>query len=131
MAPAQRVLYVEDEPDLREIARIALAEIGGFEVTLCADGGEAVDAADISAPDIILLDVVMPGIDGREAFRRLRDRPGLAHTPIVFVTGRGNDEDLETFRQLGAAGVITKPFDPIALPAKVRAFLDVAIPGDA
>lgn len=124
--PLERVLYVEDEPDIREIARIALVELGGLNVDLCASGGEALAAVEALHPDLILLDVMMPDMDGTETFRRLRDKPDLAETPIVFMTARAQDHEVRQYHELGAAGVITKPFDPIALPAQLRALWDAS-----
>ena len=116
----QRVLYVEDEPDIREVARLALEAVGGFEVSTCASGREAVDAAPAFAPDVILLDVMMPGMDGPTTLRALRDLPEVAATPVIFMTAKVQANEVAAYLASGAAGVISKPFDPMTLSDEVR-----------
>ena len=116
-----RILYVEDEPDIREIAQLALADLGGFELRLCASGTEALTAVETFEPDLILLDVMMPGMDGTETLAALRERLDLARIPVVFMTAKLQPEELARFRRLGAADIIPKPFDPITLPDQIRA----------
>ncbi|MDX1606841.1 MAG: response regulator [Candidatus Competibacterales bacterium] len=115
-----RILYVEDEPDIREIAQLALADLGGFELRLCASGTEALTAVETFEPDLILLDVMMPGMDGTETLAALRERLDLARIPVVFMTAKLQPEELARFRRLGAADIIPKPFDPITLPDQIR-----------
>ena len=115
-----RILYVEDEPDLRTLAKLALETLGGFTVELCASGEEALDRALAFRPDLILLDVVMPGMDGRETLAALRAAAGLSAIPVVFMTAKNREEDIAEFRALGAVGFIPKPFDPVTLSATVR-----------
>jgi len=91
---ALRVLYVEDEPDIRAVARIALETVGGFELKMCASGQEALDAAPAFSPDVILLDVMMPGLDGPSTFAALRAMPEMAKTPIVFMTAKVQTQDV-------------------------------------
>jgi len=116
----QRLTYVEDEPDIRAIAEFALIEIGGYELDACASGPEALDRTPDFNPDLIILDVMMPGMDGIETYRRLRAIPKLADTPIIFMTAKAMKHETDRYRQLGAADVIPKPFDPIALPERVQ-----------
>jgi two-component system OmpR family response regulator len=115
-----RVTYVEDDPDIRSITEFALKELGGFELDVCASGPEALDRAPGFNPDLIILDVMMPGMDGIETYKRLRAIPTLAKTPIVFMTAKAMKHETERYRALGAADVIAKPFDPIKLPERVR-----------
>lgn len=114
-----RITYVEDEPDIREIGRISLEDLGGFTVDTCADGYEALSRGAEFQPDLIILDVMMPGIDGIETYGKLREIPSLQQTPIVFMTARVQDEEVAKYRALGCAEVIYKPFDPVSLHAQV------------
>jgi two-component system, OmpR family, response regulator len=115
-----RLTYVEDEPDIRSIAEFALTEIGDFELDACSSGAEAVERTPGFNPDLIILDVMMPGMDGIETFKRLRAIPQLAHTPIIFMTAKAMKHETDRYKALGAADVIAKPFDPIALPERIR-----------
>jgi CheY-like chemotaxis protein len=115
-----RLTYVEDEPDIRSITEFALKELGGYELDVCTSGPEAIDRTPGFDPDLIILDVMMPGMDGIETFKRLRAIPKLAATPIVFMTAKAMKHETDRYRALGAVDVIAKPFDPIALPDRVR-----------
>jgi two-component system OmpR family response regulator len=116
----RRVLCVEDEEDIRTVAVLALKGFGGFDVRACASGAEAIQEAPAFAPQIILLDVMMPGMDGPTTLKSLRTLPGLEQTPVVFVTARVQPTEVSYYRELGAADVISKPFDPVALPGLLR-----------
>ena len=118
-----RVLYVDDEEDIREVVDIALSLDPEFEVRLCDGGPAALEAATNWRPALILLDFMMPGMDGPATLARLREDAETAHIPVVFVTARSARVDIEHLVSLGAAGVIAKPFDPMGLSAKVREFL--------
>jgi CheY-like chemotaxis protein len=116
-----RVLYVDDEPDIREIASLALSLDAGMEVETAGSGAEAVIRASQWRPDIILLDVMMPEMDGPTTLAALRKNADTADIPVVFITARTQAQEVETFKRLGAVSVIPKPFDPMALAAQVRA----------
>lgn len=116
----QRILHVDDEPDIREIAKLALMHVGGFNVQSCASGQEALAAAPGFNPDLILIDVMMPGMDGPATLRALRDLPGIGATPAIFMTAKVQAREIEQFRMLGATDVIAKPFDPMTLADQVR-----------
>lgn len=120
VAALQRILYVEDEPDIQTVARLALEMIGGFTVAICSSGAEALERVGEFAPDLVLLDVMMPGMDGPTVLARLRELPGTAATPVVFMTAKIQPQEVAEYRALGAVEVIGKPFDPIALPEQVR-----------
>lgn len=120
---ALRILHVDDEPDIREVVELSLGLDPEFSVRSCASGSEAVAAAAEWSPDIVLCDVMMPGMDGPATLARLRENPQTANTPVVFMTARAQTRELEQFKSLGAAGVIAKPFDPMALPESVRSHL--------
>lgn len=118
--PQCHVLLVEDDPDIRMIAEIALADVGGMGVMACADGPAALDAFAAARPDVVVLDVMMPGMDGPDVLKALRALPGGGDVPVVFMTARVRGEDVEHYMALGAAGVIAKPFDPMVLAETLR-----------
>lgn len=120
----QRISYVEDEPDIRSVAEFALTRLGGFTVDLCDSGRQAIEKTPAFGPDIILLDVMMPGMDGIETFRRLKEIPALADTPIVFVTAKAMPNEIKRYLSMGAAEVIAKPFDPVMLSDRLRKIWD-------
>ena len=115
-----RLLYVEDEPDIREVAAIALQDLGGFEVSLCARGEEAVGEARRFHPQLILLDVMMPSMDGIATFNALQAQSDLADIPVVFLTAKAQAREVADLMALGAMGVIAKPFEASTLADEVR-----------
>jgi len=117
-----RVLHVDDEPDIREVVEISLGLDPVFAVRSCASGGDALAATVDWSPDLILLDVMMPDMDGPMTLMRLRERPQTAAIPVIFMTARAQSSELDRFLSLGAAGVIAKPFDPMTLAALVRRY---------
>ncbi len=119
-AELQRILYVEDDPDIQAVARLALEALGGFTVKICSSGPEAVREAEAFAPDLLILDVMMPEMDGPATLRALRDIPALADVPAVFMTAKIHPRELDGLRALQALDIITKPFDPVALPDRIR-----------
>lgn len=120
---ALRVLHVDDEPDIREVVELSLGLDPGLVVRSCASGEEALVAVEGWAPAVILLDVVMPVMDGATTLGHLRSNPRTVHIPVVFMTARAQSRELDLFRSLGAVGVIRKPFDPVALAATLRAHI--------
>jgi len=120
MNTLQRILYVEDDPDIQAIAQWVLEDMGGFNVRICSSGEEALTVAPVFVPHLILLDVMMPGMDGLATFRALRTLPGLQGVPVVFMTARVQSHEVDDYRQQGATGVISKPFDPMTLADQVR-----------
>ena len=119
-----RILYVDDEADIREVAAMALELDDAFEVRTAGSGPEALQQAASWLPDLILLDVMMPGMDGPTVFAYLQEQPETAAIPVVFITARTQAAEVRSFEALGAHGVIAKPFDPMALPDQVRAIWD-------
>lgn len=115
-----RILYVEDEIDIQSVALLALESIGGFIVEACSSGREALGKAAEFAPDLIILDVMMPGMDGPATLEGLRGLPETSDTPIIFMTAKTQAEEMGRFRQLGAIDVIKKPFNPMTLADQVR-----------
>ncbi len=120
---AVRILHVDDEPDIREIVEMSLGLNADFEVRACACGADAVAAAAESSPLLILLDVMMPGMDGPATLAQLRKDPRTADIPVLFMTARAQARELQQFIALGARGVISKPFDPMTLAHSVRSHL--------
>jgi CheY-like chemotaxis protein len=117
---ALRVLHVDDEPDIREVVRISLGLDPDIALRVCASGKEALVAAAEWSPDVILMDVMMPVMDGPTTLTHLRDDPRTADIPVVFMTARVQKSEIEQFTALGARGVVSKPFDPMTLAALVR-----------
>ena len=115
----RRILYVEDEADIRTVAQMALQHVGGFEVIACASGNDAVVAAPAAAADLILLDVMMPGMDGPTTLDALRALPATAATPVIFMTAKVQPAEVAHYRTLGALDVIAKPFDPMEVSAEI------------
>ncbi len=113
-----RVLYVDDEDDIREVVEFALEDAIELQLQLCASGAEAIARVGDFAPDLIVLDVMMPGMDGPATLQALR-AAGVS-APIAFMTAKVQACDLDRFRELGAIGVIAKPFDPMQLAAQIR-----------
>lgn len=122
MTELQRVMYVEDEPDIRAVAKLALEAVGGLQVLVCEGGEQALQQGPTFAPQLILLDVMMPGMDGPAILEALRAEPRLATVPVVFMTAKVQPHEVAHFLGLGAVGVIAKPFDPMRLADQVRGF---------
>ena len=116
----QRILYVEDEPDIQAVAQVALEAVGGFEVKICSSGEEALASAEAFAPQLILSDVMMPGMDGPATLAALRRLPALAGVPAIFMTAKTQPEEVQQLRDAGAMEVIAKPFDPMGLAGQIR-----------
>lgn len=118
------VMHVDDEPDIREVAAFALELDNDLALTSAASGAEALAQLEAGPPpDIILLDVMMPSMDGPSVLARLREIPGLENTPVIFMTARAQSEEVERLKALGAIGVVVKPFDPMTLARQLRDLL--------
>jgi CheY-like chemotaxis protein len=120
------VLHVDDDPDIRAITETSLGLDPAWAICSCASGKDALSITAEWPPDLILLDVMMPDMDGPMTLMRLRERPQTAAVPIVFMTARAQSSELDRFLSLGAAGVIAKPFDPMTLAALVRRYAPAA-----
>jgi len=118
--PLSRILYVDDELILRKMTRATLEKLGGFTVGMASSGKEALDLAPEFQPDLILLDVMMPGMDGPTTLEELRKIPETVKTPVVFITAKAQADDIARFLALDAIGVVTKPFDPKDLIETLR-----------
>ena len=117
----QRIMLVEDEPDIQLVARLALERLGHFTIEICSSGQEALTRLERFAPELMLLDVMMPGLDGPATLAALRRLPAGATLPVSFMTAKVQPHEIAAYMALGAIGTIAKPFDPITLPAEIRA----------
>ncbi len=124
-----RILHVDDESDIRQVVRLALETVGGFTVEGCASGREALEKGPQFEPQLILLDVMMPGLDGPATFEAMKETDGLRDIPVVFVTAKAMPSELRRFLDMGAAGVIAKPFDPMAISGQLREIWRHAVSG--
>jgi CheY-like chemotaxis protein len=120
-----KVLIIDDDADIRMIARLALSRLGGMEVIEAGSGAEGVRRAAEERPDFVLLDMMMPVMDGSQTLAALRAQPATAQTPVIFLTAKAVLVEVERMRALGAAGVLTKPFDPRTLAADVLAIMSL------
>ncbi len=113
------ILYAEDESDIRDIAKIALEELGGFDVIFCKNGREVLEKATNIQPDLLLLDVMMPEMDGPTTLRELRKLKYYQSLPVIFMTAKIQPDEIINYKKMGAIDVITKPFDPMTLSDKI------------
>ena len=118
--PLQRVLFVDDDEVVQHLVRISLERLGGLTVHLVDDGSRAIEAIHEFKPDLIVLDWIMPGMDGVEVFKKIQQTPELAAIPVVFLTVKAHWRTVEELLAMGAAGVITKPFDARGLADKLK-----------
>ena len=120
MSELKRILYVEDEPDIQTVAQIALEAVAGFTIKICSSGQEALAEAVAFAPDLLLLDVMMPSMDGPSTLLELRKLPEIANTPAMFMTAKVQPQEIAHFKSLSAIEVIPKPFDPMTLGEQIK-----------
>jgi len=118
-----RVLIVDDEPDIREVARMSLESVAGWQVLMAADGRAAVEIAQTERPDALLLDVMMPDLDGPATLALIRERSTSRDLPALFLTAKAQAFDAGRLKELGAQGAIAKPFDPMTLHAQISSAL--------
>jgi CheY-like chemotaxis protein len=123
MAGKLKILCVEDDPDIRELFQLTMEMDGDVAATCCASGVDALAQSAATLFDVILLDVMMPDLDGPTTMARLRQAQSTAATPVIFVTAKATQDELQRLKDLGARGVISKPFDPATLLPRVRELL--------
>src|SRR5512141_217738 len=114
-----RVLFADDDSSIQKLAEITLKRVGGCEVFICSSGVEALEALNEFRPDIVILDVNMPGMDGPQTLAEIRKFPEMSSVPVVFLTASTQQHELVDYFRIGAAGVIAKPFDPMTFSDKV------------
>jgi CheY-like chemotaxis protein len=120
---SKHILLVDDEQDIREVAALSLQAIGGWRVSSAADGSSAILMARAEQPDAILLDVMMPGIDGAATVERLQQDARTRDIPVILLTAKAQGADRRRYAQLGVAGTLTKPFDPLTLTEQIATIL--------
>jgi CheY-like chemotaxis protein len=118
-----RILIIDDEDDIREVAALSLETVAGWEVMVANSGAQGLVRASAYQPDAILLDVMMPGMDGPTTFRELRKNPATAHIPVLLLTAKVQASDQRRFADLGVEAVLVKPFDPLTLAEQVAEVL--------
>ena len=119
--PLNRICYVEDDEDIQRIVRMSLERVGKMTVAVVGDPTQAIETITEFRPDLVMLDWMMPVLDGPTLFRQLKLRPETSALPVVFITARASQADLDELKTLGAAGTISKPFSPKDLPDQLRA----------
>ena len=119
--PLNRICYVEDDEDIQRIVRMSLERVGKMTVEVVTDPTVAIPAIAAFKPDLVMLDWMMPGMDGPTLFRQMKQRPEVSNLPVVFITAKAAQRDLDELMSLGAAGAISKPFSPKDLPEQLRA----------
>ena len=120
----RKVLLAEDEEDIRKVAQISLQFRGGWDVALATDGEDCLAQAARDRPDLILLDCMMPKLDGYETCRRLKQDPALRGIPVIFLTAKSQESEVRKGLALGAIGYLIKPFNPMSLAAEIREILE-------
>jgi two-component system OmpR family response regulator len=121
--PLRNVLLVEDDDHIRLIVKVSLTRLTKWTIAEARNGKEGLEMALHSPPDLFLLDIMMPVMDGLTLFRHIRAEESLRHIPVIFMTAKVQFEEIESYIALGARGVITKPVDPMTLPEKITAIL--------
>jgi CheY-like chemotaxis protein len=116
----ERILYAEDDNDIQQIAILALEALGGFTLKTCNDGLEAVAVIEQFVPQLLLLDVMMPNMDGPKALAKIREIEAFKSTPAIFMTAKVQPEEIKKYLEMGAIGVIAKPFDPMTLADQIQ-----------
>ncbi len=119
--PLQRICYVEDDEDIQKIVRMSLERIGKMSVQVVGDPMLAIEAIKAYKPELVMLDWMMPGMDGPTLYRKMKETPEVSGLPVVFITAKASQKELDELRALGAAGTISKPFSPRDLPAQLQA----------
>jgi len=119
--PLDKVLYVEDDEDIQRIVRMSLERVGKMSVEVVSNSLQAIDQMKVYKPDLVMLDWMMPGMDGPTLFRKMQEDPEVAPLPVIFITAKASPRELEELVRLGAKGTISKPFSPKDLPDQLRA----------
>ena len=120
----KRILIIDDEDDIRQVAALSLEAVAGWDVVTANSGAQGVETAACEQPDAILLDVMMPEMDGPTTYGRLQDDPRTSHIPVMLLTAKVQASDRKRFEELGVRGIISKPFDPMTLSAEISRILE-------
>ncbi|MCK5295475.1 MAG: response regulator [Alphaproteobacteria bacterium] len=116
----KKILYVEDDLDIQKVVKLALEEVGGFTVKLCSSGKKALDCIVAFKPDLVILDVMMPGLNGPDTLQEIHKIPQMAQVPVIFMTAKIQPHEVLEYRKMGVKDVIFKPFDPMALADTIQ-----------
>ena len=119
--PLQKVCYVEDDEDIQRIVRLSLERVGKLTVEVVSDPMVAIDKIKAFQPDLVMLDWMMPGMDGPTLFKKMQQTPEVSALPVVFITAKASQQELDELTRMGALGTISKPFSPKDLPDQLRA----------
>lgn len=120
MTKLERIMHVEDDVSIQQVAKIALEAVGGFTVFTCSSGQQALAEYPLITPQLILLDVMMPGMDGPTTLQRLQQQYDLSKVPAIFMTAKVHGDEIASYKMLGAVAVLVKPFDPMTLSDQIR-----------
>lgn len=123
MRPVHTVMLVDDDPNIRKLAKMSLERVGSWKVQAVASGHEALELLKTERPDVIILDVMMPGLDGRATLARIKESE-FASVPVILMTAKVQTAEMDEYVSIGACGVIIKPFDPLKLPDEILALLE-------
>lgn len=123
---ALRILLIEDDPDIQKMVQLSLKYQGGHQVSVASGGKEGLEKAGAEKPDLILLDVMMPEMDGYETCRRLKITPETQGIPVIFLSARAQQTEIQKGKDLGAIGYLVKPFDPMSLSSQLEALVKSA-----
>ena len=119
--PLNKICYVEDDEDIQRIVRLSLEKIGKMTVEVVGDPMVAIERITVFKPDLVMLDWMMPGMDGPALYRKMLETPEVKSLPVVFITAKASERELNELRTMGALGTISKPFSPTNLPEQLRA----------
>lgn len=120
MTELKKIIYAEDEPDLQTVVEMTVQAMSDFEMKICDNGKILLECVEEYSPDLIMLDVMMPELDGPSTFNKLKEMEKLKNVPVIFMTAKAQVHEVEHFKSLGAIGVITKPFDPMTLCEEIQ-----------
>lgn len=121
----ERVMCVEDDPDIRLILDFSLGRMGGLNLCLCESGTQALEKVSAFLPQLVLLDVMMPELSGPQTLLKLRELPVMQGVPVIFLTAKAMQDEVEALLEYGATGLIVKPFDPVTLPQNIRIYWEL------
>lgn len=119
-----RVMVIEDEPDILTIITMSLESVGGYSTIGCSSGFEALEKIDDFKPDLILLDVMMPGMNGPTTLKAIQEKPDYASIPVIFITAKAQTQEITNYKEIGAIDIIIKPFDPMSLSNVIKGILE-------
>lgn len=120
MKELKKILYAEDEPDVQTVVEITIQSMSNYDIKACSNGKKLLDCVEEYNPDLILLDVMMPEMDGPTTFEHLLSNEKTKDIPVIFMTAKAQTHEVETFKKSGAIGIITKPFDPLLLCSEIE-----------